>query len=176
MPGQTYRVIVTGSREFPSEDAVWEALAMLCAEQLPNGGTITVVHGDCPRGADHFARTWCALPKDEPGYDLTVIEENPDSGERNAILYGDMQTLITQKDRQIEAMESVGYEFVQETSYNGSARPLVTVATRRKVQRRNGVRDSGLGWAGGVAHGRGIRAMARGSYPLDSSAKRHQQY
>lgn len=74
MPDQTCRVIVTGSREFPSEDAVWEALAMLCAERLPNGGTITVVHGDCPRGADHYARTWCALPT-ESGYDLTVVEE-----------------------------------------------------------------------------------------------------
>lgn len=66
------RVLVTGSREFPSEDAVWERLAFVIAENLDAGDTLTVVHGDCPRGADRFARRWCALPNDEG---VTVVEE-----------------------------------------------------------------------------------------------------
>lgn len=69
-----FRVIVTGSRDLPSEEIVWSELAMLCAERLPEGGKITVVHGDCPTGADRYARTWCELPA-EPGYDLEVVEE-----------------------------------------------------------------------------------------------------
>jgi hypothetical protein len=67
----TFRVLVTGSRSWPSEDAVWEALAFVCAEDLPDGGTLTVVHGACKTGADRFARTWCTLPNP----DVTVVEE-----------------------------------------------------------------------------------------------------
>ncbi|WP_330253073.1 DUF2493 domain-containing protein [Nocardia sp. NBC_00565] len=67
----TFRVLVTGSRSFPSEDAVWERLAFVLAENLPDGGTLTVVHGDCPTGADHFAHTWCALPSG----DEVIVEE-----------------------------------------------------------------------------------------------------
>lgn len=65
-----FRVLVTGSRRFPSEDAVWERLAFVCAEELPNGGTLTVVHGDA-EGADRFAREWCVLPNP----DVIVVEE-----------------------------------------------------------------------------------------------------
>jgi hypothetical protein len=65
---------------------------------------------------------------------------------------------------------------VQATSYIGSARPLACVATRRNVQRRNGVLELSLGWAGVDAHGRGMRAMARGRYAGTIGAKTHQQY
>lgn len=70
----TFRVLVTGSRAFPSEDAVWERLAWVLAEELPDGGTLTVVHGDCASGADRFARTWCALPS---GDEVIVEERHP---------------------------------------------------------------------------------------------------
>ena len=46
------------------------------------------------------------------------IDEDPAIGEHTTILYGDLQTLITQKDRQAEAMEQVGYEDITATSYN----------------------------------------------------------
>lgn len=72
----TYRVLVTGSRSWPSRDAVWERLAMLCAEELPGGGTLTVVHGDCPSGADRFARKWCVMADPFAGpTDIRVIQE-----------------------------------------------------------------------------------------------------
>jgi hypothetical protein len=47
-----------------------------------------------------------------------LIEEDPAIGEHTTILYGDLQTLITQKDRQQEAMEQVGFEDISATSYN----------------------------------------------------------
>lgn len=67
------RVIVTGSRRWPSEDAVWERLAWLIAENLDAGDTLTVVHGDCQTGADSFVRSWFQLPDSSDG--VTLIEE-----------------------------------------------------------------------------------------------------
>jgi ABC-type branched-subunit amino acid transport system substrate-binding protein len=51
------------------------------------------------------------------GIQRILAEEHPDAIERAGMVYGDLQTTVTQKDRQVEAMEQVGYEFVQETSY-----------------------------------------------------------
>lgn len=51
------RVLVTGSREWSDETAVFDALV----EQL-NGDAdyhIVVVHGACPTGADYIAQTFC---------------------------------------------------------------------------------------------------------------------
>ena len=70
-----FRVIVTGSRTWPSENIVWEALAFALCENLPDGGTVTVVHGACPTGADHFAHTWFTLPVDAEY--VTVEEPHP---------------------------------------------------------------------------------------------------
>lgn len=67
-----FRVLTTSSRRWPSPDAIWERLAFVLAEELPNGGTLTVVHGDCPTGGDLHTRQWCALPM---GREYTVIEE-----------------------------------------------------------------------------------------------------
>jgi len=47
-----------------------------------------------------------------------LIDEDPSIGEQTSILYGDLQTLITQKDRQAEGMEQAGYDNISETSYN----------------------------------------------------------
>jgi hypothetical protein len=52
------------------------------------------------------------------GIQRFLAEEFPDATASTGILYGDLQTLITQRDRQMEAMEQVGYEFALETSYN----------------------------------------------------------
>lgn len=55
------RVLVTGSRLWPDKHAVWEALDELRVLS-PDG--LTVVHGDCPNGADAFARAWCGVHVD----------------------------------------------------------------------------------------------------------------
>lgn len=76
-----FRVLVTGSRSWPSRDAVWDRLWSVCAEHLPDGGTLTVVHGDCDtddgtQGADAYAHMWCALmPPPTDITDIHVIEE-----------------------------------------------------------------------------------------------------
>lgn len=52
------RVLVTASRNWPSWETVWHRLDMEAAKLAP-GGTLIVVHGDCPTGGDRQAREWC---------------------------------------------------------------------------------------------------------------------
>lgn len=65
------RVLVTGSRDWGDRLAVYRALNAVCEEfglnhppdeygnTMPDPAKITVVHGDCPTGADHWADQWC---------------------------------------------------------------------------------------------------------------------
>lgn len=73
------RVLVSGSRDWPSHLSVWRVLDGLVTEAdewmepdefgntLPKRSFV-VVHGDCPTGADRFAKEWCAVAwlEDEP--------------------------------------------------------------------------------------------------------------
>ena len=45
------RVLVSGSRSWQDQDDVWSALDALASRGEP----VTVVHGDCPQGADALA-------------------------------------------------------------------------------------------------------------------------
>lgn len=54
-----YRVLVTGSREWPTPDTVWAALNDCHVEALTTDRRLVVVHGACPRGADAHAADWC---------------------------------------------------------------------------------------------------------------------
>lgn len=49
-------VLVTGARNWTDREAVWNALSD-CA--LSGDGLSLVLVGDCPTGADRFAREWC---------------------------------------------------------------------------------------------------------------------
>jgi len=51
-------VIVTGGRDYLDKQAVFRKLSRLKEE---NRGLITVAQGECPTGADAFAREWCDL-------------------------------------------------------------------------------------------------------------------
>lgn len=53
------RILVTGSRDWIEWETVWNALYEE-SQKAPANGTVTVVHGDCPTGADRMARGWCA--------------------------------------------------------------------------------------------------------------------
>ena len=64
----TRRILVTGSREWLDRRGVWRALH----EQAIGTDGVTVVHGDCPTGADRYAREWCAETQLEG---LPVTEE-----------------------------------------------------------------------------------------------------
>lgn len=65
------RILVTGSRDWEDRLAVYRALNGICDEYdlnfepdeygntMPKPSKVTVVHGDCPTGADHWADQWC---------------------------------------------------------------------------------------------------------------------
>jgi hypothetical protein len=54
-----FRVLVTGGRGYPDSQAVFLRLASCRQEAERNGLKLTVIHGDCPTGADHWADLWC---------------------------------------------------------------------------------------------------------------------
>lgn len=63
------RVLVTGSRDWPDALTVHRALSELLREH----GSLTVVHGACPTGADSLAAQWVAQAvRQSPG---SVVEE-----------------------------------------------------------------------------------------------------
>ncbi|MFF9118314.1 SLOG family protein [Streptomyces massasporeus] len=54
-----YRVLVTGSRDWPMPAVVWGALNDVRDEALITDRSVVIVHGACPRGADDHAVKWC---------------------------------------------------------------------------------------------------------------------
>lgn len=72
--GTDYRVLVTGSRSWPSPDLVYKELSrVLCQVWTAKaGGSLVVIHGACPTGADQHASEWCAFPH---ALVVPVIEE-----------------------------------------------------------------------------------------------------
>lgn len=65
------RLLVTGSRLFPSRRLVDDALDAVLAD-LPPGGTLILVTGACHTGADAFARRWAA---DRQYHGAPVVDE-----------------------------------------------------------------------------------------------------
>jgi ABC-type branched-subunit amino acid transport system substrate-binding protein len=61
-----------------------------------------------PNAADRF----------QVGAFLMVGESDPAAQERAGVLYGDLDTLIFRKDQVVDALEQVGFRFVQESSFN----------------------------------------------------------
>lgn len=58
---EPYRILVTGSRDWPAPGMVWSALNDVQADLLPTGQLLVVVHGACPTGADAHAGDWAAV-------------------------------------------------------------------------------------------------------------------
>jgi hypothetical protein len=56
-----YRVLVTGSRDWPTPNAVWAALNDARFEAVLSGRPLVVVHGACPNGADTHASQWAEI-------------------------------------------------------------------------------------------------------------------
>lgn len=65
------RILVTGSRGWTDREAIYRSLTHACEQYqlnfppdeygntMPDPEKITVVHGDCPTGADAIATDWC---------------------------------------------------------------------------------------------------------------------
>lgn len=72
------RILITGSRQWTDrrelEDVLW-------VQWLSSNGNLTIVHGDCPRGADRMVREWCerenARAVEELGGPLFTEERHP---------------------------------------------------------------------------------------------------
>lgn len=58
MAEQTYRVLVTASRDLTDRKLVWDALDRVLPTALYVGRRLVVVHGACPTGGDKFAADW----------------------------------------------------------------------------------------------------------------------
>lgn len=67
-----FRVLITGSRDWPASGVVWSALNDTHHEALTAGRPLVVVHGACPRGADRHAADWAAVARQ---FTTAVIEE-----------------------------------------------------------------------------------------------------
>ncbi|WP_435279296.1 DUF2493 domain-containing protein [Streptomyces sp. 1222.5] len=78
MTNAPYRILVTGSRTWTDAGAIETALAK-AVENIPADRDITIVHGDCPRGADALADHWARK------YGAT-IERHPANWRPNGVL------------------------------------------------------------------------------------------
>lgn len=67
-----FRVLVTGSRDWPTPDVMWSALNDALLEALTAGRPLVVVHGACPRGADQHAADWATVARQ---FATGVVEE-----------------------------------------------------------------------------------------------------
>lgn len=52
------RILVTGSRDWPYAEVVWQELARAVAFTAPNYEPVKIVEGACPSGADNMAHGW----------------------------------------------------------------------------------------------------------------------
>lgn len=50
------RILITGSRDWTSEEEIYSAIFNWVRENVPTPEVITIVHGDASRGADRMAR------------------------------------------------------------------------------------------------------------------------
>ncbi|NUP46176.1 MAG: DUF2493 domain-containing protein [Catenulispora sp.] len=73
-----YRVLVTGSRDWPSYDVVWLALDAAFCQAANARRVLTVVHGACPTGADAHTVDWAThmIARDLP----VKVEPHPAKG------------------------------------------------------------------------------------------------
>lgn len=73
---RTVRILVTGSREFKWEQAVWDQLTE-DREALSAGDKLIIVHGDCPRGVDAFAKAWALHCRYAPNSVFADVDHEP---------------------------------------------------------------------------------------------------
>jgi hypothetical protein len=103
------RVLVTGSREWPYEQDVWSALQGLYGQSV---GTMTVVHGACPKGADLHAALWC---QNAIKHGLDVVEERHPANWRPGGVY-DKGAGFKRNAEMVESKPDVCAAFIYQNS------------------------------------------------------------
>lgn len=88
------KLIVTGSRDWEKEDHIWDTLRVFADDALDKGEEVTLIHGDCPTGADAIAdfvaqeigfevirypADWSKGKKAGPERNRRMIDENLDA-------------------------------------------------------------------------------------------------
>jgi hypothetical protein len=68
-----YRVLITGSRTWTNRAVIERELNQLLAEH----GTLTVVHGACPSGADNIAQGWALDQRHASSFGAVTPEPRP---------------------------------------------------------------------------------------------------
>lgn len=71
-----YRVLVTGSRSWEDVRTLRSALNDVLAQLASPATPVTVVHGDCPQGADRQASVWVRDTQRGPRFAVTE-EKHP---------------------------------------------------------------------------------------------------
>jgi len=71
------RILVTGSRDWPDDFTVDDALSELESSRNSPGSLFVVVHGACPTGADAYASRWVAQWRGYPGEGMEYVREEP---------------------------------------------------------------------------------------------------
>ncbi|MEE1812673.1 SLOG family protein [Streptomyces sp. BE133] len=77
-----YRVLVTGSRNWDDDRAVWRAIASAVLDNASATVPVVLVHGACPRGADAHAAAWADLASVDGRRPVTA-EAHPADWERH---------------------------------------------------------------------------------------------
>jgi ABC-type branched-subunit amino acid transport system substrate-binding protein len=104
-------------------DNIWETTGLQCG-LIDVAGFATTPEKAGEAGAETIQENRTIQPVPNPsnqypvGASRLLAEEFPDAPGNAAIIYGDIATTQVQKDRQVEGLGQVGYDFTQETAYN----------------------------------------------------------
>ena len=104
------------------QDNFWESTGAACGLIDIAGFSVTADKAGLAGRDAMEARTIQPLPnagdRFQVGSFLRVDEVDPEAAARSGIVYGDLDTIIAQKDKTIDALEQIGHTFVHEASYN----------------------------------------------------------
>jgi hypothetical protein len=104
------------------QDNFWESTGAACDLIDIAGFSVTTAKAGLADRDALAARTVQPLPnagdRFQVGSFLTVDQIDPEAAAHSGIIYGDLDTLIAQKDKTIDALEQIGHTFVHEASYN----------------------------------------------------------
>jgi len=126
------------------QDSLWPETGGACDLVEISTFAVTPEHAGVSGTPEETAASRVVQPVPNPSNEFPVsagqlvAEEFPDAIQNAGILFGDFETTVVQKDRNVAAYEEIGWEFVHEAAYNvlGEANwgPFVTALEEDGVQ------------------------------------------